>query len=116
MNRCILSPFAEVYITKHETQYNGSTYLGNISNITFDSIASLPVKVCFCNTEYHATRLQLPAATSQGQKRETFLLQYVNKVTHLVDAAINSSLAFPGGGGFGEGQQTKEVNKSCIAE
>ena len=112
LDRCLPSPFAEVHI-KHETQYSGITYIGNISNITLDSIASLPIKVCFCNSEYQPDcSYQLPPM--KVKKGETFSVSIVavDQVDHLVDATINSSLTFPGGG-FGEGQQMQEVNKSC---
>ena len=61
LDRCIPSPFAEVYQKydrpeedkshRRHRQYNGVTYIGNISDITLDSIASQPVRVCFCNNE-----------------------------------------------------------------
>ena len=47
LDRCIPSPFAEVY-QKNPTFYNSLSYLGNISNISaLDTISSLPVRVWF---------------------------------------------------------------------
>ena len=67
LDRCIPSPFAEVY-QKQTTRYSGVSYLGNISNITaLDTISSLPVRICFCNNESDRARLQLPA-TTQSRK------------------------------------------------
>ena len=56
LDRCTPSPFAEVNVKVPEgfRRYrNGITYVGNISNILLDSVTSLPVKVCFCNSADH---------------------------------------------------------------
>ena len=51
LDRCIPSPFAEVYLN-NRTHYTGIAYLENIIHqITLNSIFSLPVRVCFCKSE-----------------------------------------------------------------
>jgi hypothetical protein len=52
LDRCIPSPFAEVYRLETPPHYSGVSYLGDITNITaLDTISSLPVRVCFCKSE-----------------------------------------------------------------
>ena len=112
LDRCIPSSFAEVKL-KDRTRYNGVTYLKYISDIRLDSIASLPVQVCFCNSEGQ------PDCSSQPphikvKKGETFTISLVavDQVNHSVDATITSLLTSPDGG-LNEGQQTQSINRSC---
>ena len=111
LDRCIPSPFAEVFQTHNKTHYDGIAYLRSISNI---SITSKPTRVCFCKGEnkldcnYHPPSIKV-------LKGETFnvTLAAVHHVNHAVHADIISFLNSPEGG-FGEGQQTQKVNTSCI--
>ena len=113
LDRCVSSPFAEVYLGDSRAQYTGITYLGNISNITPDSIASPPVQVCFCDSEGQPDcSYQLPPIRVQKGEIFTVSLVAVDQVYHLIDSNINSTLTFPSGG-FGEGQQTQKVNRNC---
>ena len=112
LDRCIPSPFAEVYL-KHRTQYTGVTFLRNISDITLDSIASQPVQVCFCTSEGQPDCSYQPPPI-KVMKGETFTLSLVavDQVSHSVIANITSSVTSHDGG-FGEGQQTQKVNRNC---
>ena len=116
LSRCTPSTLAEVYQFHFRTaieQYNGVTYLESISNIPLDSIASLPSRVCFCNSEGQpdCSYQPLPIIVKKG---ETFTVSLVavDQVNHPVSANITSSLTSPDGG-FDEGQQTQKVNKNC---
>ena len=55
LDRCIPSPFAVINVKESTGEFqpyrNGIIYIGNINNITLDSITSLPVKVCFFKSE-----------------------------------------------------------------
>ena len=108
-NRCIQSQIAAV----PERNNTGLAYLEQISNITLNSIASLPVKVCLCNDRsqpdcsHHQQRVQV----RKGEKF-TVLLAAVDQAEHLVGADINSFLSsFQGR--FSEGQQTQRVEMEC---
>ena len=114
LDRCTLSRYAETYYCKKYHDYNGITYLGNISNITLDSIASSPIQVCFCNmADQLDCSYQLPLI--RVMKGETFTVPLVafDHVYNLVETRVNSSLAFPKGG-FAEGQQAQKVSTNCI--
>ena len=114
LDRCIPSPFAEVYIID-TTYYSGTTYLGNISNITPGSISSLPVRICFCIHEDEPDCDHQPPIF-KVKKGEAFnvTLVAVDNVNHPVSANIISSLLSPEGG-FSEGQQTQRVNRNCTS-
>ena len=118
LDRCIPNPFAEVHQKWYGglqsiTSYNGITYMGNISNITLDSISSPPVKVCFCTIEgqpdcnYHPSTIEV----KKGEKF-TVSIVAIDHANHLLDASIISSLSSTDGG-FDEGQTTQRVESKC---
>ena len=113
LDRCIPSPFAEVYL-KQTTHYSGASYLGNISNITaLDTISSLPVQVCFCNSDSESdSSYQPPLIKVKKGEAFTVSLVAVDQVNHSVDANIISFLSSHNGG-FSEGQQIQGVEKNC---
>ena len=116
LDRCIPSPFAEVYQQRSTPHYSGVSYLEEISNITAldnDTISSLPVRVCFCNTKSEPDCSYQPP-TVKVKKGEAFAvpLVAVDQVNHSVDANIISSLSSQDGG-FSEGQQTQSVDRIC---
>ena len=116
LDKCIPSPFAEVYL-KENTHYSGVNYFGNISNVaqlsTLDTISSLPVRICFCTKE-DKPHCSYQPPTIRVKKGEAFMvpLVAVDQVNHSVDANIISSLSSQEGG-FGEGQQTQSVKTTC---
>ena len=114
-DRCVPSSFAEVYIKQPslKTQYySGIDYLKDLSNITLDSIASLPVRVCFCNSESEPDCSYQPPPI-KVKKGETFnvSLVAVDQANHSVEANIISSPTTLGA--FGEGQQTQTIGNGC---
>ena len=112
LDRCIPSPFAEVY-EKQRIHYSGATYLGNISNIDIDSISSQPVRVCFCNSEHEPDcSYQPPVIRVQKGKAFNVSLVAVDQVNHTVDANITISFS-SSDGGFDEGQQIQSVVRNC---
>ena len=117
LDRCIPSPFAEVYRRFREdppSYYSGVNYLGDITNITtLDTISSLPVRVCFCKSESEPDCSYQPP-TIKVKKGEAFTMPLVavDQVNHSADANIISSLSSQDGG-FSEGQQTQSVGKNC---
>ena len=113
LDRCIPSPFAEVYF-RQKTHYSGVSYLGNISNITaLDTISSLPVRICFCNNESEPDcSYQPPPIKVKKGEAFTVSLVAVDQVNCSVDANIISSLSLHDGG-FREGQQTQSVERNC---
>ena len=114
LDRCIPSPFAEVYLNPR-IHYSGATYLGNISNIDIDndSISSRPVRVCFCNSEHEPDcSYQHPVIRVQKGKAFNVSLVAVDQVNHTVDANITVSLS-SSDGGFDEGQQIQSVVRNC---
>ena len=121
LDRCIPSPFAEVYL-KQDIHYSGITYLQNITenqnnsiteNAQIHSISSHPVRVCFCNIEHKPNcSYQLPTITvKKGEAFNVFVVA-VDQVNNTVEANITTSIS-SSDGGFGEGQQTQSVGRNC---
>ena len=118
LDRCIPSPFAEVYNLQLETPlyYSGVSYLGAITNIiSLDTISSLPVRVCFCKSESEPDCGYQPP-TIKVRKGGAFNMPLeivaVDQVNHSVNANIISSLSSQDGG-FSEGQQIQSVGRNC---
>ena len=112
LDRCIPSPFSEVYLTPRTT-YSGISYLRNISNtIASDTISSLPVRVCFCNDSEPDCSYQPPTIKIKKGEAFTVPLIAVDQLNHPVNTNIISSLSSQYGG-FSEGQQTQSVEMSC---
>ena len=116
LDRCILSPFAELY-SKH---YSGIIYFQSITenqNITknaqINSISSQPVRVCFCNIK-HKPNCSYQLSTITVKKGEAFNVSVVavDQVNNTADANITNSIS-SSDGGFGEGQQTQSVGRNC---
>ena len=115
LDRCVPRQTAEVYQQQPNltTQYyTGVNYLQDLSNIGMDSIASPPVRVCFCDNESKPDCSYQPPPI-KVKKGETFKVSLVavDQVNHSVEANIISSLAH--GGGFSEGQQTQSAGRNC---
>ena len=114
LDRCIPTPFAEVYRKQTKMYYSGASYFQYISKITQNhSISSHPVRVCFCNTIHEPDcSYQLPTITVK--KGETFNVSVVavDQVNNTVDANIITTIS-SSEGGFSEGQQTQSVGRNC---
>ena len=116
LDRCIPSPFAEVYL-KQRTYYSDVSYFGNISNLRdLDTISSLLVRVCFCrnipNENEPDCSYQPPTIIVKKGEAFTVPLVAVDQVNHSVNANIISSLSSQDGV-FSEGQQSQSVGRNC---
>ena len=109
LDRCSQSPFSK---TGKFYQQNGLEILKTFSKIDTDSIASHPVRVCFCSGNQPQCIYQPPQV--KAKKRETFSLFVVavDQANHTVNADIHSSLAF-NESGIGEGQLVQHTYKNC---
>ena len=115
LDRCVPSPFAEIYFRDnlYSSIGDGITYLGNISNLTLDSISSPPVRVCFCNSNFQPDcSYELDPIMVMKGEGFTVSLVAVDQASHPVDASITSLLT-SSQGGLNEGQQTQTVYSNC---
>ena len=110
LDRCVLSASAKYSWMNWNT---GVFYLQNISNAALDSIASAPVRVCFCSRDGQPKCNYQPSPI-QTRKGATFTISLaaVDQVDNLVPANITSFLALPDGG-LGEGQHSQSVGTHC---
>ena len=113
LDRCIPSISSVVTQTSSTTPYNGITYLRNISNIDLESIASLPVRVCFCNSQgqQDCSHQPPPIVVKKGEKF-TVSLVAVDQVNNSISTNILSVLGSPDGG-LDEDQHSQKVEKKC---
>ena len=113
LDRCVSSPFAEIYLKQQlGVRYDGVSYLGMISNIMSDSIASTPTRVCFCTIE-GVVDCDLELDLIRVTKGEKFPVSIaaVDQVNHPIGATIISLLS--SSSILSEGQQSQHVNASC---
>ena len=114
-DRCTPSQFAAVYANDITSQsnYSGIDYLQTISNITLDSIASEPVRVCFCNGTGQPN-CSHETFTIKVKKGEYFSISIaaVDQVNRSVNARIRSMLINNTHGRMGEGQQLQTINRN----
>ena len=114
-DRCTVSPLAEVLrydVTLEDL--SGISYLQTLSDINAadNSIASKPVRVCFCtNSQPNCSYVPLPVLVKKG---ETFTISLVavDQIDHPVSGNIKSYLSSVKGG-LAEGQTTQEINDTC---
>ena len=116
LDRCVPSPFSEVYIQQSSLQtqhYNGFAYLEDLSNISSHSISSPPVGICFCTNKGEPDCSYQPPPI-KVKKGETFTVSLVavDQVNSSIESDIISSLISPDGG-FSEGQLTQSVGRNC---
>ena len=107
LNRCIPSQI------RNDLDKNGITYIRDVANITDDSIASLPVQVCFCNSQGQPDcDYEPPTILVEKGGAFSVSLVAVDQVEHPVDASITSYL-LSFSGAFDEGQRTQPTTKTC---
>ena len=111
LDRCTLSPFAEVYPLG--SSVDGITYFKNVSTPTNLSVSSDPVRVCLCftadqnNNCTHRYYIEV-------KKGQIFTLSVVavDQVGQPVRATIQSSLRFTKSG-LAEGQLARRIPAKC---
>ena len=115
LDRCTVSPFAEIHNVIGQHYENSIEYLRNTSNANIDSISSHPARVCFCvnnlpqcNNNYYQGH---PIKVMKGEMF-TLSLVAVDHVGQTVNATIQSSLTFTESG-LGDGQLMQRVTKQC---
>ena len=115
LDRCAMSPFAEVHKLpdeKYEYKSNGESYLKDVSTGENTLISSLPVRVCLCiSNEHNCNDL---ANNVKVKKGETFTLSVVavDQVDQPVSATIQTSLHFTESG-LAEGQLARRIPAEC---
>ena len=92
---------------------SGVDHIKDISNVTLDSITSLPVQICYCTNQIQPNCDYEPPTIQVKKGGEfTISLMAIDQVGHPVEANITSFLD-SNRGGFGEDQQIQNISKSC---
>ena len=112
LDRCAVSPFAEVYKKYTLNSIGGIGYFKNVSFATDDSISSDPVQVCLCTND--SAKCNNGSVKKYFKKGETFSvsLMAIDQVAHPVSAIIRTSLNFSDSG-LAEGQLERSVSTEC---
>ena len=118
LDRCTVSPFAEVYyihlpcLHLRPNPMDGITYFTKISNFSeLNSITSLPDRVCICSNDIPYCNKSLSVKVMKGERFVVSLVA-IDQVNHTVNATIRSSLS-SNVGGLGEDQLNQNVSNSC---
>ena len=114
LDRCAVSPFAEVLYKNEkylENGGNGIKYFNDVSTITNISISSRPVKVCLCVSGKPNCTYQEHIKVKKG---ETFTVSLVavDQVGDTVSGTIQTALKFSASG-VAEGQLSRDIAGEC---
>ena len=94
LDRCVVSPFAEIHNIHGRNYLNGIEYITDSSNLReLSSVSSDPVRVCLCvdNVPNCSHRQFNPLRVKKGEVF-TLSLVAVDQIGQTVDATIQSSL------------------------
>ena len=122
LDRCTVSPSAEVYI-KYNDFYgvqpgamSGTEYITSITNINATSVNSDPVRICFCNNNTNNKpdcHLKPPVIHTPKGRNFTVSLVAVDQLNNTIShATIHSSLNSTESG-VREGQLIQKTSESC---
>ena len=116
LDRCTISPFAEINLQKNLTEYrDGASYFNLISTIS-ESINSTthshPVQLCFCRNGQPDYELKSINVTVKKGETFTVSLVAVDQVNHTLNATVQNVLS-SNLGGLGEDQTLQNTTKDC---
>ena len=118
LDRCTQSPLASTSFFDNQlrtpvSQINGLTYFMGVSNIrNTSSLASDPVRVCFCfGGRHNCNKTQIDVFPQKGQ-RFNVSVAAVDHVGHSLSATVFTELQ-SSTGGLGEGQLSQMVDDVC---
>ena len=114
LDRCTVSPFAEIHNIFDRSYQNGIDYINDASDLgDLSSVSSDPVRLCLCIDDRPQCSYRQPNPL-MVRKGETFTLSLVavDQVGQNVDAVIQSSLKFTESG-LAEGQLMQSVTRQC---
>ena len=116
LDRCTVSPSAEVYINYDSQQpdvMSGTTYITSITNINVTSVSSGPVRVCYCNGTKPDCGSKLPPVHVPKGGNFTVSLVAVDQLNNTVTSATIHSSLNSTEGGLMEGQLTQSTSEAC---
>ena len=95
LDRCTVNPSAEIFLkTRNTTLLDGVTYIQNVTNINLSSIASDPVRLCFCKNGQPDCSYQPHTVYINSEGNSTLSVVAVDQVNTAIPATITSYLTF----------------------
>jgi hypothetical protein len=118
LDRCTVSPSAEVYIKYNSAQpgaMSGTEYITSITNINVTSVNSDPVRICFCNSTNNKPdcRLKPPVVHVPKGRNFTVSLVAVDQLNNTISHATIHSLLNSTESGVREGQLIQKTSEAC---
>ena len=110
LDRCTVNPSAEIFLkTQNITLLDGVSYIQNITNINLSSIASDPVRLCFCKNGQPDCSYQPHTVYINSGGSGTLSAVPVDQVNTAIPATVTSYLTFQRPGE----EFSQDVNDSC---
>ena len=110
LDRCTVNPSAEIFLkTQNITLLDGVSYIQNITNINLSSIASDPVRICFCENGQPDCSYQPQTVYINSEGSGTLSAVAVDQVNTAIPATITSYLTVRRPGE----EVSQDVNDSC---
>ena len=117
LDRCTVSLLANSSFFETDLgslQFNGMSYLRNVSNIkNADCITSHPVSVCFCFEDEPNCSLKVQSVTEQKGRNFKVSVIAFDHVGHALNATVFSTLQLPTRGDLDEGLRSQTVDDFC---
>ena len=121
LDRCTISPFAEIYsaifFSDYTKRFNrtigGIDYLKYTSNINLTSVSSYPTKLCFCVNNDPDCDYKPPVKFVKKGQLFSIMVVAVDEVNRIINnVTIHTSLSSKQGG-LGENQLSQTTNYTC---
>ena len=110
LDRCTVNLSAEIFLkTQNITWLDGVSYIQNITNINLSSIASDPVRLCFCKNGQPDCSYQPHTVYINSESGGTLSAVAVDQVNTAIPATVTSYLTFQRPGE----EFSQDVNDSC---
>ena len=95
LDRCTVNPSAEIFLKiRNTTLLDGLTYIQNVTNINLSSIASDPVRLCFCKNGQPDCSYQPHTVYINSEGNSSLSVVAVDQVNTAIPASITSYLTF----------------------
>ena len=95
LDRCTVNPSAEIFHKNENiTLLDGVTYIQNVTNINLSSIASDPVRLCFCKNGQPDCSYQPHTVYINSEGNSTLSVVAVDQMNTAIPATITSYLTF----------------------
>ena len=115
LDRCTVSPYAEVYSKTYARHViiSGITYFKLVSNAELESVSSSPIGICFCKGNILDCSYTPPVIHVKKGEKFNVTLAAIDQVNNTIQTANIISSLSSNVGGLGENQSNQTIKDNC---